>query len=83
MVHSDIKSHTRGVLTMVKGEIQTISMKQKINKKSYIEASFVAANYVLSHFLWTNNSLNHKGCYFGTTLHQYNTSEILLETNRM
>ena len=32
-VHVDMKSHTGGVLTMGKGEIQTISMKQMINKK--------------------------------------------------
>ena len=32
-VHVDIKSHMEGVLTMVKGEIQTISMNQKLNTK--------------------------------------------------
>ena len=32
-VHADRKSHTGGVLTMGKGSIQIISMKQKINKK--------------------------------------------------
>ena len=32
-VHIYMKSHTGGVLTMGKGEIQTISMKQMINKK--------------------------------------------------
>ena len=32
-VHADRKSHTGGVLTIGKGEIQTISLNQKINKK--------------------------------------------------
>ena len=32
-IHAEIKSHTGAVLTMGEVEIQTISMKQKINKK--------------------------------------------------
>ena len=45
-VHADIKIHTGCVFTIFKGEIQTISMKQKINTKIYMEAELVAANYV-------------------------------------
>ena len=37
-VHVDMKEHTGGVLTIGKGEIQTISMKQKLNTKSSTEA---------------------------------------------
>ena len=45
-VHSDMKSHVGGVLTMGKGEIQTISMNQKLNTKRSTKAELVAANYV-------------------------------------
>ena len=37
-VHADIKSNMGGVLTMGKGETQTISMNQKINTKRYMES---------------------------------------------
>ena len=38
VVHSDMKFHTGGVLTMNKGAIQIISMKQNINTKNPTEA---------------------------------------------
>ena len=47
-VHADIKSHTGGVLTMGKGETQTIPTKQNINTKFSTEEELVAANYVWS-----------------------------------
>ena len=38
VVHADMKSHTGVVLTMGKGDIQTISMKPKISTKCSTEA---------------------------------------------
>ena len=38
VVHADMESHTGGVLTIGRGEIQTISIKQNLNTKSSTEA---------------------------------------------
>ena len=46
-VHADMKRHTGGVLTMGKGEIKMISLKQKINTKLSIGEQLVALNDVL------------------------------------
>ena len=43
----------------------------------------VAVNDFLSRFLCTNNILKQQGWYCDTTLHQYNKSEILSETNEI
>ena len=45
-VHANMKNHMGGVLTMVKAEMQTISMNKKINTKISTEAELIAANYV-------------------------------------
>ena len=82
-VHAEMEGPTGFVLTMVKLAIQTISIKQNINTKSYKEKKLVSANYVLSHFLWANNFLKQQGYYCYPTLYQYNTSGLLLETNGM
>ena len=54
-------------------------MKQNINTKISTEAELVAANYVLSHLLWNNKFLKQQGYNCDPTLHQYNTSAILLD----
>ena len=56
-LHTGMKIHTGGVLTMGKGAIQKISMKQKINTKFFTEEELVASNDVLSHLIWTKNIL--------------------------
>ena len=62
MVHAYTKSHMRGILTMDKGEIQTISKNQKLNTKRY----------------WTRNLLKQKIYNCDPTLNQGHTSAILL-----
>ena len=47
MVHVDIKIHTGGVLTMVKGATQENSMNQKIKNKSPTEVELASTNDVL------------------------------------
>ena len=79
-VHAYKKILMGVVLIMGKVSIQNISMKQKINIKSSREAELVAANDVLSHFLWTNIFLNQQGYDCNPTFYQDNTSSILLET---
>ena len=82
-VHADIKRHTENLLTTGKGATQNNSMKQKVSTKSSTEAELVAENGVLSHLLWTRNLIQQKGYNCDSKFHQYNTSEILLETNRL
>ena len=83
VVHADMKSHTGVVLTMGKGDIQTISMKPKISTKCSTEAWLVAANDVLLHFLCTTIFLKQQRYNFDQKLDQYNANVILLETNGM
>ena len=81
-VHSDMKSHTVGAMTLGKGMIQCISQKQKLNTLSSTEAELVGANDVLSHLLWTKNFMEAQGYKAEQTiLNQDNTSAILLEKN--
>jgi len=81
-VHSDMKSHTGGAMTLGKGMIQCISQKQKLNTLSSTEAELVGANDVLSHLLWTKNFMEAQGYKAEQTiLNQDNTSAILLEKN--
>ena len=50
-IHEDMKSNKGSELTIGKGDIQTISRKQKFNTKRLVEAELVASNDVLSHLL--------------------------------
>ena len=43
-VHPDFKSHTRAIMTMGNGAIQSVSRKQKLNTSSSIEAYLVAVD---------------------------------------
>ena len=80
-VHPDMKSHTGGVLTLGKGAVNTISAKQRLNTRSSTEAELVAADDVLPQALWTKYFLDAQGYSSKTTLHQDNTSAMLLEKN--
>ena len=81
-VHPDLKSHTGGVMTMGKGAIQTMSMKQKLNTKSSTEAELVGADDVVNQILWTKYFLEEQGYDVKETiLYQDNMSSILLEKN--
>ena len=46
-VHNDFKSHTGGVMTMGRGEIASISRKQKMNTRSSTVAELVTADDVI------------------------------------
>jgi hypothetical protein len=60
-VHKDMRSHTGGLITLDKGEVQTISLKQKINIKSSTEAEFVAADDVVFQILWMKWFMEEQG----------------------
>jgi hypothetical protein len=60
-VHSDIRSHTGGVLTLGKGAAYATSTKQKLTTKSSTEAELVGVNDVLFQVLWTRHFLDAQG----------------------
>ena len=76
-----MKSHTGSVQSLGRGAATTISSKQKLNTKSSTEAELVAADDTMPLALWTRNFLKEQGYESKTTLHQDNTSTILLEKN--
>ena len=50
-VHKDMRSHTGGLMTMVKGGAYVKSRKQKLNTKSSTEAELVGVDDVLTHVI--------------------------------
>ena len=80
-VHADMKSHTGAIMTLGKGAVVTISGKQKINTRSSTESELVSADDIMSLALWTRLFLEAQGFQSETTVHQDNTSTMLLETN--
>jgi len=52
-VHHDMKSHTGALLTLGKGAVQSISVKQKINTRSSTEAELVSTDDIVSKVQWT------------------------------
>ena len=51
-VHPDCKSHTRACLFLGHGSILSISVKQKINTKSLIEAELVGVDDTMTFVMW-------------------------------
>ena len=52
-VHSNYKSHTGAVLTLGKGALLSLSMKQKLNTKSSTEAKLVGYDDSMNSIVWT------------------------------
>jgi len=51
-VHSDMKSHTGGVISFRRGALFSKSTKQKFNTKSSTEAELVGASNYLPSTIW-------------------------------
>jgi hypothetical protein len=81
-VHTDMKSHTGGILSIGKGAIYATSIRQKINTKNSTEAELVGVSDVMSQVMWTRYFLQGQGCKVNESIiHQDNKSAILLENN--
>ena len=52
-VHQDMRNHTRVTLTIGKGALLSMSVKQKINTKSSAEAEFVGVDHVMNFMVWS------------------------------
>jgi hypothetical protein len=81
-VHTDMKSHMGGTVSLGKGSLYSASTRQKLNTKSSTEAKLVGVDDVMPLILWTQYFLDAQG--YGITknkVFQDNQSAILLEKN--
>jgi hypothetical protein len=82
VVHSDMCSHTGGVISLGRGGLLCKSKKQKINIKSSTEAELIGASDYLPNTLYVKMFPSAQGYPTDTTFfHQDNESAIKMETN--
>ena len=60
-VHPDFRSQTRGTMTFRKGEVQSLSKKQKLNTRSSTEAELVGKDDVATQILWMKHFMEAQG----------------------
>jgi hypothetical protein len=81
-VHSDMRSHTGGVISFGRGGLICKSKKQNINTKSSTEAELIGASDYLPHTLYVKMFMEAQGYPVTTAIfHQDNESAIKMEQN--
>ena len=81
-VHKDFRSHTGAVMSLGKGMISSVSIKQKVNTRSSTEAELVAIDDVVSKIIWTKRFIENQGFQVETNIvYQDNQSTMKLEEN--
>ena len=60
-VHEDMKCHTRATLSLGKGEIYSVSWKQRLVAWSSTESELIGVYDVLPQILWTEQFLEVQG----------------------
>ena len=81
-VHKDMRSHTGGFMTMVKGRSYVQSSKQNLNTNSSTEAELVVVDYVLNQVIWTWYFLKEQGYMIhDNVIYQDSQIAIILEKN--
>jgi hypothetical protein len=81
-VHTDMRSHTGGTLSLGKGSVYSTSTQQKTNMKSSTEAKLVRVDDVMPLILWTRYFLDAQGYDIKENkVFQDNQSAMLLEKN--
>jgi len=80
-VHSDLKSHMGGVISMGRGTIMCKSTKQKLNTKSSTKAELVGATDYLPNTIWACMFLEAQGYELEENFFQDNQSAMKLEKN--
>jgi len=81
-VHTDMKSHTGGCMSLGKGAVCSTSTRQKLNTKSSTESELVGANDLMPQVLWTRYFLQAQGYeVHDNVMFQDNQSAMLLENN--
>ena len=82
VVHPDLKSHTRAILTMRHAAMQSVSRKQKLNTRIITEAELVAVDDASVCIFWKVLFIEWRGYNIeNNILLQDNKSAILLEFN--
>ena len=81
-VHSNMRGHTGGGLTMGKGFPIVSSTKQKLNTRSSTESELVGVDDMMPSILWTRYFLKAQGYHVNDNIiFQDNKSTMLLERN--
>ena len=81
-VHTDMRSHTGGMISFGRGGIACKSTKQKLNTKSSTEAKFVGASDYLPKTVWVKMFMQAQGYSITENVfEQDNESAIKLEKN--
>jgi hypothetical protein len=81
-VHSDMRSHTGGLISFGTGGLICKSSKQKLNTRSSTEAEVVGASDYLPNLLWVHMFLEKQGYpVTDSIMGQDNESAMKLETN--
>lgn len=79
-VHTDMKGHTSGTLSLGRGSIYSKSTKQKLVARSLTESEVNGVHNVLPQAIWMSNFLQDQGVNIKESiLFQDNMSSILLE----
>ena len=83
-IHSDMKGHTGGLLTMGLGIIQGKATKQKLNAKSSTEAELIGASDYIPWTVWVKWFLKDQGYKLRRSIfYQDNQSAMKMESNGM
>jgi hypothetical protein len=81
-VHTDFRSHAGAVMSLGKGIISSVSIKQKVNTRSSTDAELVAIDDVVSKIIWTKRFIENQGFQVETNIvYQDNQSTMKLEEN--
>ena len=80
-VHTNMRGHTGGTLSMGKGVIHAKASKQKINTKSSTETELVAMSEYVPYSIWMKKFLKHQGYDVKSNVMQDNQSAMLIEKN--
>jgi hypothetical protein len=81
-VHSNMRGHTGGGLTMGRGFPIVSSTKQKLNTCSSTESKLVGVDNMMSSVLWTRYFMKGQGYkVFNNVIFQDNKSTMLIEQN--
>jgi hypothetical protein len=81
-VHSDMKSHTGGAVSLGRGAVMSYSGKQKINTDSTTTSELVGcSDYSKRGAIWSSRFLQHQGHNTKAKVYQDNESTIRLERN--
>jgi hypothetical protein len=81
-VHEDMWSHTGGTMSLEKGFVYSISIRQKLTTKSSTEAELVGVDDVMPQVLWTRQFMGGQGYKIKDNIvYQDNQSAMLLENN--